>query len=68
LGLTIASLVKLADIYVLAEVSRDGRRIQLEKLAKRLEEHLPKLSDAVSGRYLTHAGPPRHFSAKDKST
>jgi len=68
LGLTIASLVKLADIYVLAEVSRDGRRIQLEKLAKRLEEHLPKLSDAVSGRYLTHAGPPRHFSAKEKST
>ena len=61
LGLSIANMVRLADIYELSALNRDRRRPNLLKLCSQLDEQLPRLSDAVSGRYLIHAGLPRHL-------
>lgn len=55
------SQVQLASLYALNRVDVNGHRPELAKLLTTLEEQLPKLSDAISGRYLIHAGLPRHF-------
>jgi hypothetical protein len=34
-------------------------------LLRRLQEQLPKLSDTVSSRFLTHAGLPRHLATRE---
>ncbi|MDZ4849057.1 MAG: circularly permuted type 2 ATP-grasp protein [Pirellulaceae bacterium] len=66
LGLSIANTVRLADIYELSTLNRDHERPNLLKLCSQLDEQLPLLSDAVSGRYLIHAGLPRHLGTVDK--
>ncbi|MCA9050197.1 MAG: circularly permuted type 2 ATP-grasp protein [Planctomycetaceae bacterium] len=63
LALSIANSVRLADVFELSETNSDGRRVHLQRLINRLEEQLPKLSEAVSGRFLIHAGLPRHFAS-----
>ncbi|MFY9252466.1 MAG: circularly permuted type 2 ATP-grasp protein [Fuerstiella sp.] len=62
-AMSLANIVRLVDIYALGQVDESGSRPQLQKLMARLEERLPKLSDAVSSRFLIHAGLPRHFGS-----
>ncbi len=67
LGMSMANSVRLADVYEISQMDRANSRTALKKLLKRLDEQLPKLSDALSGRYLIHAGLPRHFGSSEES-
>lgn len=62
LAMSLLNMVRMADVFELIQIDSDAKRPSLERLLLRLSERLPKLSDAVSGRFLTHAGLPRHFS------
>ncbi len=57
--------VRLADVFELAQVDSKGERSGLQRLLARVCEQLPKLSDAVSNRFLIHAGQQRHFGSVD---
>lgn len=61
LALSLLNVVRLADIYELSRVTQGDQRGTLDRLLKRLCDQLPQLSDAMSGRFLIHAGLPRHF-------
>lgn len=63
LAISMANAVRLADIYDLSDCDEQGTRAPLNKLLTRLEVNLRALSDAVSSRYLIHAGLPRHFGS-----
>ena len=60
----LASTIKLCDVYALAEQTDSGRRRQLVSLLDQLDADLPRISDAVSSRFLIHAGLPRHFGVQ----
>ncbi len=62
-AMSLANFVRLVDVYAIGQLNESGVRSQLQKLVVRLEERLPKLSDAVSSRFLIHAGLPRHFGS-----
>lgn len=66
LGMSMANSVRLVDIYDVSELDRSGNRPQLQKVLARLDEQLPRLSDALSSRYLIHAGLPRHFGSSSE--
>lgn len=68
-ALAIHNSVRLADVFELAQTDGKGERQAMHKLLARVGEQLPKLSDAVSNRFLIHAGQLRHFGAAagDKS-
>lgn len=53
--------VRLADIYELSKVNSSGTRIHLQKLLQEIEDSVPKISEALTRRFLIHAGLPRHF-------
>jgi uncharacterized alpha-E superfamily protein len=55
--------VRLADVFELAQIDGKGERSGLHKLLARVCEQLPKLSEAVSSRFLIHAGQQRHFGS-----
>ncbi len=59
----IHNTVRLADVFELAQFDGKGERGGLQKLLARVCEQLPKLSDAVSSRFLIHAGQQRHFGS-----
>ncbi len=61
MALALLNAVRLADVFELCRSGSDGERESLDRLLKRLSDQLPRLSDAVSGRFLIHAGLPRHF-------
>lgn len=63
LALSLQNSVRLADVYELSQESSHDERGSLDRLLKRLVDQLPRLSDAVSGRFLIHAGVPRHFAS-----
>ncbi len=63
LALSMMSEIRLIDIYALGQLDSTGKRPQLNKLLGNLEQQLPMLSDAVSSRFLIHAGLPRHFGS-----
>ena len=63
LALSLQNSVRLADPAELMRSDADGRRVALERLMQRLVEQLPRLSDALSSRFLTHAGLPRHLAS-----
>ena len=65
LALSMQNSLRLADVFELSQVHQ-GRRQDLYKLLTRLEERLPKLADAVSGRFLIHAGLQRHFASSTR--
>ncbi len=65
-AISLANSVRLVDIYSLAQTDESGTRSQLHKLLVRLEDRLPKLSDAISSRFLIHAGLPRHFGSSSE--
>ena len=62
-ALAIHNTVRLADVFELAQFDGKGERGGLQKLLARVCEQLPKLSDAVSSRFLIHAGQQRHFGS-----
>jgi uncharacterized circularly permuted ATP-grasp superfamily protein/uncharacterized alpha-E superfamily protein len=63
LAMSLANSVRLVDVYELSELHENGTRPKLNQLLIRLDERLPRLSDAVSSRFLIHAGLPRHFGS-----
>ena len=64
MALALVNAVRLADVFELSRPGPDGRHEPLDRLLKRLCDQLPKLSDAVSGRFLIHAGLSRHFALR----
>lgn len=63
LARSLLNAVRLADVVELVASHRDERRVDLDRLLLRLADQLPRLSDALSGRFLIHAGLPRHLAA-----
>lgn len=63
LSMSLGNAVRLMDVYEVSTVDEEGRRPRLQKLLKRIEEGLPRLSDMIAGRFLIHAGLPRHFAS-----
>jgi len=63
MAMSLANAVRLVDVYELSALDDAATRPKLNKLLVRLDERLPKLSDAVSSRFLIHAGLPRHFGS-----
>ena len=61
LAVSMTNDVQLANLFELGECRADGTRPELKALLKNLNIELPKLSDAIAGRFLIHAGLPRHF-------
>ncbi len=59
-AMTLYNSVRLADVFELAQFEK-GERATLHRLLARVVEQLPKLSDAVSTKFLIHAGQLRHF-------
>jgi uncharacterized circularly permuted ATP-grasp superfamily protein/uncharacterized alpha-E superfamily protein len=59
LALSLLNSVRLADVFEISQANRHGERQSLDRLLKRLCDQLPRLSDAISARFLVHAGPPR---------
>lgn len=65
IGIRLASAIRLCDIYSLSESSESGQRRELTSLLDELDSELPKISNAVSSRFLIHAGLPRHFGSQN---
>lgn len=64
LALALLNAMRLADAFDLSRTTADGRREQLDRLLRQLFDQLPRLSEAVSSRFLLHAGLSRHFGAQ----
>lgn len=62
--LTLAALnsIRLAEIQSLGEVQRGGERQHLARLLNSLSGKFPKLSDAITNRFLVHAVASRQLS------
>ena len=54
--------LRLADIDLLCQIGRNGRRSRLETTLTQLLTDLPGLSDTITHHYLIHAEPTRHFA------
>ena len=63
---SMANQVQLANLYELSRIASNDARPELAKLLEELDEQLPVLSDAIAGRFLIHAGLPRHFGLASK--
>ena len=62
LVMTLLHSIRTLDIEVISEVHGLGEHEFLERLTKEWESQLPKLSEAISHRYLVHAGPAHQLS------
>lgn len=60
--------LRLADVYALSLLDRQGRRSALERFLLRHSEQLRQLSDEISRNYLIHAGPARQLNEIRPST
>lgn len=58
--------IQLANLYELSEFNAKQSRPGLTAVLEHLESNLPLLSDAIAGRFLIHAGLPRHFGVSKK--
>ncbi|HUG93905.1 MAG TPA: circularly permuted type 2 ATP-grasp protein [Planctomycetaceae bacterium] len=63
IAMSLVHTIRMADVAVLCETKSGGVRHQLDRLLFRLSDQLPKLSEAISHRFLIHAGVPRQFVA-----
>ncbi len=66
LALTLLNTVQLADVIALVRVDTSGERSALVRLLDRLGELLPRLSEAISGKFLIHVGQQRHYAGKER--
>jgi uncharacterized alpha-E superfamily protein len=57
LAMSLLHSIRMVDIQAIAEVHNLGEHHHLERLVDNFESQLPKLSEAISHRYLVHAGP-----------
>jgi uncharacterized alpha-E superfamily protein len=62
LAMSLHNAVRLADPYELAKPDGETWRT-LDRLLQRVIDQLPRLSDAITNRYLIHAGLPRQFTS-----
>jgi uncharacterized circularly permuted ATP-grasp superfamily protein/uncharacterized alpha-E superfamily protein len=62
LTLRMLTTVRLAQVDLLCQVDRHGRREQLDILLQELRADLPALSDTITHHYLSHAEPTRHLA------
>ena len=62
-ALALLNAIRLADPYELARVDAQEQRMSLGRLLDRVVDILPKLADAISGKFLIHAGLQRHYAA-----
>lgn len=60
LAMSLYNSVRLSEPHKLAQ-PEDGERRSLDRLMQRMLDQIPKLSNAISQRYLIHAGLPRPF-------
>ena len=60
LAMSLHNSIRLSEPRDLAH-AEDGQRRSLDRLMQRLLDQIPKLSNAISQRYLIHAGLPRQF-------
>jgi len=61
LTLEALTLLRLADVEQLSQVSEDNFRKELDQLLARLNRLLPALSDAIGNSYFSHAEQPRQL-------
>ncbi|QDU30089.1 hypothetical protein ETAA8_52080 [Anatilimnocola aggregata] len=54
--------LRLADVFAMSNLDRQGRRSALERFLLRHSEQLRTLSDEISRHYLIHAGPSRQLN------
>ena len=57
IALSALHTIRMADVYMLAETEGGSKQHVLERLTVGLDTQLAKLSNAISNRYLIHAGP-----------
>lgn len=62
LAIAMLTHVRLAEMEHLAQIARNGRRLQLDEFLARLRQDLPALSDTITHHYLSHAESTRHLS------
>jgi len=62
LAMSLLHSVRLADVEQLAGSRPNTPRDQLDRLLQRITDQSPKVAEAISHRYLIHAGAPRQFS------
>ncbi len=55
--------IRLSDVFELASKDKRGELSPLHKAMGRVLEKLPELSDAISGKFLIHAGLQRHMAS-----
>lgn len=58
--------LQLANLYDVSQLNEDGHRKDLQVMMSNMEDKLPLLSNAIAGRFLIHAGLPRHFGVSKK--
>ncbi len=62
LAMSMAHAIRMVDVTSMAEAHETGQPEPLADLLTMLSKELPVLSDAVSMKYLVHAGAPRQLS------
>ncbi len=69
LAIAMLTHVRLAEMQPLAQIARNGRRVQLDTFLGQLSQDLPALSNTITHHYLSHAESTRHLSRQmDQST
>jgi uncharacterized alpha-E superfamily protein len=63
LAMTLQHSLRMADAESLVPGRLGGSGIKLDRLLSRTSEQLPRLAEAISHKYLIHAGAPRQFTA-----
>ena len=66
-ALSLEKMIRLVDIYEVSEIDPQGVRQNLRRILAQLEKELPKISDALTSRFLIHAGLPRHFASTNEN-
>jgi uncharacterized circularly permuted ATP-grasp superfamily protein/uncharacterized alpha-E superfamily protein len=62
LAMSVLHMVRMIDVQALADMHSLGDCEPLDKLLRRLEKRLPELSEALSHKYLIHAGTARQLA------
>ncbi len=69
LAIAMLTHVRLAEMHHLAQIARNGKRVQLDRFLAQLGQDLPALSNTITHHYLSHAESTQHLSRQvSKST
>jgi uncharacterized circularly permuted ATP-grasp superfamily protein/uncharacterized alpha-E superfamily protein len=68
LAITMLTHVRLAEMDDLAQIARNGKRVQLDAFLTQLGQDLPALSNTITHHYLSHAESTRHLSRRVSKT